>query len=419
MTFFVKSAISMAVLYCFYHFTLRNQKILLFNRFYLMFSLVYSFLIPFIDIPLDPRLPLNSTFNAITTGTVNLILRESATGIRSSHLNFQIILLLLFITISAFLLIRFVSNIFSIIRKIQRNKKVKYNKVSLVLVEEMIIPHSFFRYIFLNRSDFENGKIEKELLMHEETHCRQYHSVDVILIQLLTIVFWFNPLIWLYKRSMLLNHEFYADDKALEGKDVADYHQILFRIITHDSSGILVSSFKNSFIKNRIDMMKKSYPINKAVLRKLTALSLTIILAIFLSCRKETHLTVTNLNFENEWWSPIIKKHGMTPHGFNNFEKVFEMGTSNSITNGIVTLENAVFLLKPTGDKYSIIISAKACHDLDNNTIEAEEGTIKTYSLNAKEIVPLSELTFDHLKYQVDNGRAVANNVKGKVNISH
>lgn len=376
-----------------------------------MFSLIYSLLVPIINIPFDTGLQLNTSFNSIATGTENFIQQEGIIELGSPQVTFPKVVLLIFISISTLLLIRFALNIFSIILKIQKNEKVIYHKVSLVLIKETIIPHSFLRYIFLNKSDFENGRIEKELLIHEETHCMQYHSVDVIFIQILNIIFWFNPLIWLYKRSILLNHEYYADYRALGDKDFTDYQQTLFRILAYSNSGILVSSFKNSLIKNRIDMMKKSYPINKAVLRKISALTLALFLAILLSCSKETPLT-NSLNYDNEWWSPILKKHGLAPYGFNNFEKVFEMGTVNSITNRIVTLENAVFLLKPEGDNYSIIRSAKAYHDLDKNTIEAEEGTFITYSLKVKEINPVNEIGFSHLKYEVDNKKAIASNIE-------
>jgi hypothetical protein len=244
----------------------------------------------------------------------------------------------------------------------------------------------------------------------------QYHSVDIIVIQLLNIFFWFNPLIWLFKKSILLNHEYYADDKALKDKELTNYQNILLRILLHSNSNILVSGFKNSFIKNRLDMMTKNYPMNNAILRKLSAISLITILAITLSCSKETPKTGNTLNFENEWWSPILEKHDLTPSGFNNFEKVFEMGTTNSITNRIVTLENALFLLKPEGDEYTIIRSPKAFHDLDKNIIEAEEGTMESYSLKSKDANPLRTFSFAYLKYQVDNRKVLAEYLEIKVN---
>ncbi len=416
MVYFIESTFCMGLLYGFYHFFLRNQKILLFNRSYLIFSLILSIIIPLIDIPIDSKLPFNNVINSITTRSVNFIQGESIPVSSSSQITFQNILIAIYISISTFLLIRFLINICRLTQKIVKNKKVNCHKISLVLVEEKVIPHSFLRYVFIHKSDFEKGRIEKELLIHEEAHCMQYHSIDVILIQLLTIIFWFNPLIWLFKYSILLNHEYLADNKALSGEDLNNYQHILLKILLHNNSNILVSGFKNSFIKSRLDMMTKNFPNNNAILRKLSAISLIIILAITFSCSKETPNIGSLFNFENDWWSPILKKLNLTPSGFNNFEKVFEMGTTNSITNRIVTLENALFLLKPDGDGYTIIKSPKAFHDLDKNIIEAEEGTIESYSLKSRDDNPVIKFSFSHLKYQVDDQKVVAKNINVTVN---
>ena len=149
------------------------------------------------------------------------------------------------------------------------------------------MPYSFFRFIFVNQSDFENGKIEKELLMHEEAHCLQYHSVDIIIIELLNVFLWFNPVIWLFRKSILLNHEYYADNKVLTYKDPIDYQQLLLNILLRNNSNYLVSNFKYSLIKSRINMMTKSNPLHNSILRKFSAISLFLIMAITLTFSQE------------------------------------------------------------------------------------------------------------------------------------
>jgi hypothetical protein len=276
-------------------------------------------------------------------------------------------------------LIRFALNIFRISRKILKSKKVDYSKTSLVFVEERTLPYSFFRYIFVNQADYENGKIEKELLMHEEAHCLQYHSIDIIIIELLNVFLWFNPTIWLFKNSILLNHEYYADYKVLTDRDPIDYQQLLVNIILQNNSNYLVSNFKYSFIKNRINMMSKSNPLHNSILRKFSAISLFLIMAITLTFSQEIKKLDKGMNFENEWWYPILQKHNKLPSGFNNFEKVFEMGSKNSISNRIVTLENAFVLLK-LDNGYAILESPLLIHDLNKNEIRTTEKiTLKIY----------------------------------------
>lgn len=384
--FFIKSTACLIVLYGFYHIFLRQQKILLFNRFYLTFSLVFSIIIPQIVIPIKYNFPINNTLGRFTL-TTGRLLKGEATLENSPHIfTIQNILTALLIIISLALLIRFVLNIFRIFRKILRSKKIEYSKSSLVFVEERTLPYSFFRYIFVNQSDYENDRIEQELLMHEEAHCLQYHSIDIIIIELLNIFLWFNPAIWLFRKSILLNHEYYADDKVLTYRDSIDYQQLLLNIILRNNSNYLVSNFKYSLIKSRIKMMTKSNPMHNSILRKFSAISLFLILAITLTFSQEIKKIDTGMNFENEWWIPIIKKHNIFPGAFNNFDNVFEMGTKNSIDGRIVTLENAVFVIRSDSDAYTIIKTPLAVHDLDKNIIKGnKEVTIDVYKYNLED----------------------------------
>jgi hypothetical protein len=104
----------------------------------------------------------------------------------------------------------------------------------------------------------------------------------------------------------------------------------------------------------------------------------------FIGCYRYEYIDkMLGMNFENEWWTPILKKHNFIPSGFNNFEKVFEMGTTNSMKDRIVTLKNAFILVKIDVNEYRIIKSPLSYHDLDKNIIEAEEGTIETFNFNS------------------------------------
>jgi beta-lactamase regulating signal transducer with metallopeptidase domain len=348
--------------------------------------LVFSIIIPQIVIPIKYNFPINNTLGRFTL-TTGRLLKGEATLENSPHIfTIQNILTALLIIISLALLIRFVLNIFRIFRKILRSKKIEYSKSSLVFVEERTLPYSFFRYIFVNQSDYENDRIEQELLMHEEAHCLQYHSIDIIIIELLNIFLWFNPAIWLFRKSILLNHEYYADDKVLTYRDSIDYQQLLLNIILRNNSNYLVSNFKYSLIKSRIKMMTKSNPMHNSILRKFSAISLFLILAITLTFSQEIKKIDTGMNFENEWWIPIIKKHNIFPGAFNNFDNVFEMGTKNSIDGRIVTLENAVFVIRSDSDAYTIIKTPLAVHDLDKNIIKGnKEVTIDVYKYNLED----------------------------------
>lgn len=374
-------------------------------------------IIPQIVVPIKSNFPINNTLERFTFTTGQLIQRDAIIENSTSIFTLQNILTALFIIISSILLIRFALNIFRISRKILKSKKVDYSKTSLVFVEERTLPYSFFRYIFVNQADYENGKIEKELLMHEEAHCLQYHSIDIIIIELLNVFLWFNPAIWLFRKSILLNHEYYADNKVLTDRDPIDYQQLLLNILLRNNSNYLASNFKYSFIKSRINMMTKSNPLHNSILRKFSAISLFLIMAITLTFSQEIKKIDPGMNFENEWWTPILKKHNIIPSGFNNFENVFEMGTTNSINNRIVTLENAFFLIRRDSNEYIIIKSPLAYHNLDKKTIEAAEGTFEKYHTKSKDTKPFETFSFKSLNYQTMGSKFRAKGVNATIEV--
>jgi murein DD-endopeptidase MepM/ murein hydrolase activator NlpD len=157
----------------------------------------------------------------------------------------------------------------------------------MVLIRERTLPYSFFRYIFVNQTDYETGKIEKELLLHEEAHSEQFHSIDILIIELMNLFLWFNPVIRKYRKEIMLNHEYSADNTVLNFIDMADYQLILVNVLLRNNSNYLVSNFKFSLIKNRLAMMSKNKPSDNAILRKISAIIIFLAIGIALTFSKE------------------------------------------------------------------------------------------------------------------------------------
>jgi bla regulator protein blaR1 len=285
--FFIKSTVCLFVLYGFYNFFLRNQKVLLFNRFDLAFSLFFSIITSLIVIPVKYDYALNTNIDKFTSTTGYFINGNSEIENTYSLFAFQNILFSFYVVITSILLIRFALNIFRLLNKIKKNKKVNYQKTSLVLINERSLPYSFFRYVFVNRTDYENGKIEKELLMHEEAHCLQYHSIDIIIIELMNVFLWFNPAIWLIKKAILLNHEFLADSTVLSTVELGDYQNTLLNLVLRNNSTCLASNFNYSLTKKRLIMMNKETTKDWAILRKITIIPLFLILVVTLTFSQE------------------------------------------------------------------------------------------------------------------------------------
>ena len=114
-------------------------------------------------------------------------------------------------------------------------------------------------YIFVNADDYRNGKIDNSILIHETTHAKQKHTLDVIFTELLIAFFWFNPILYLYKSKIKQNHEFIAD-KAATGNnaDIKQYQMLLINSIAQRANIKLASNFNYLITKKRLIMMTKT-----------------------------------------------------------------------------------------------------------------------------------------------------------------
>ncbi len=115
---------------------------------------------------------------------------------------------------------------------------------------------SFFNFIFLGRADLLNEVEKQNVLHHEEVHARQLHSLDILLVNMLGIIFWFNPLIRYYKKSLVQLHEFEADARSVEDRDVDAYCSLLAKAALQTQGFTLANHFTNSFTLTRINMIK-------------------------------------------------------------------------------------------------------------------------------------------------------------------
>lgn len=286
-TFVIKSAICLTILYGFYHFFLRNTKAFYFNRFYLLLSSIYAIVISMITIRVGINLPFSLNNLWFSNLTDPIIQGENLISESIQTLTFPNVLITIYITVSTILLLRFISNIHKIILLIRTNPKVTGSNTQLVLVDKLTLPFSFFGYVFVNRSDYENGRIENEIYLHENIHCVQYHSIDILLIETIKIILWFNPFIWLFDKAIQLNHEYLADNKVLTNYKLTDYQKTLVNLVFRNNSTYLASHLNYSLTKKRLIMMKKKK--SKAeILRILAAIPVLLFLGLLLANAQES-----------------------------------------------------------------------------------------------------------------------------------
>ncbi|WP_051254371.1 M56 family metallopeptidase [Arenibacter latericius] len=183
--------------------------------------------------------------------------------------------------------IKFLLNLKSIISSIRNNPKQRSGKLQHVLVKEQIAPHTFFSYLFFNLKNYRTYKIPQEVFWHEETHARQKHSMDILLLELLQIVFWFHPLIYWAKHLVKLNHEFLADQAVLKkGAAVPAYQNLVLAFSSNAIAPKLANAIHYSSIKKRIVIMKTQTSQRAIWLKSLLLLPLMVLLLYSFSTKE-------------------------------------------------------------------------------------------------------------------------------------
>lgn len=282
MVFLIKSSLSLLLLLGIYNLFLEQEKMSIFNRFYLLGSLIFSMVIPFISIETQIEAVKTVNLNAIE------IFQSSPIIVAEENNYLPILFWSIYGIVTSIFAFRFFRNCYVFFRKINSNPTQEFEGATLILVEEKILPHTFLNYIFINKNDYENRKIEGELFTHELTHVRQKHTLDVLFIEILKTIFWFNPLLIFYKKAIQLNHEFLADEKVVTSyKNVPFYQSLLLEKASWNSNFYLASNLNFLVTKKRLIMMTKTTSQSRALLKKLAVLP---VLAgfIFISCTKSS-----------------------------------------------------------------------------------------------------------------------------------
>lgn len=283
--FILKSSACLAVFMLFYKLLLERESAHTFKRFYLLGALVSAILIPLITfttyIEATPiELPVD-TFEMATAPYVP----EQILAVDTSYL--AIILWCVYLLGVLIFSIRFGKNLYNIVKRIKQNPKFKNRFVFHVLLTELVPPHTFLNYIFFNKEKYEAHEIPKEVFLHEETHAKEKHALDILFVEVLQILFWFNPLLYFVKKDIKLNHEFLADKAVLKnGVALENYQNTLLAFSSHASEPQLANAINYSSIKKRFTLMKTHTSKTAIWVRSLILMPLLAILIYSFSSTK-------------------------------------------------------------------------------------------------------------------------------------
>jgi len=202
---------------------------------------------------------------------------EWFTGIGS----FYIAGILIFLTV-------FMYNIYRVVKFIKlKNGKIKYeNKYQVVPTDGQFPTFSFLSYLFIDDSEDLSEEELKQVMDHEKVHILQKHSIDLILLEIVRIILWVNPMAWIFLRDIRNIHEYLADEKISKQSSEVNYSSLLAKMAIGKLSFPMGHHFNKSIILKRINMMKRP----KRRLKKwklITALPVILLTVLVFGCNED------------------------------------------------------------------------------------------------------------------------------------
>ena len=256
MEYLLKASAVICIFYICFQLLLKRETFFNHNRWFLIIGLVLALVFPLVIIPV--YIPVETTVTTETTFQVSKLAVNNTNNDLTDTFEWSSLLPIIYCIGLSVLFLHFLIQFGSLVWLLLKNPKNKEGIYTYVIVNHKISPFSFFKWIVFNPKDFTKNELEL-ILMHEKVHVNQMHSLDILFSKLACVIFWFNPLIWLYKKEVRQNLEYIADYKTQSiSKDDKAYQHLLLKTSINNTNISLPNNFYNSQIKKRIIMLHKS-----------------------------------------------------------------------------------------------------------------------------------------------------------------
>jgi TonB family protein len=271
------------LLYGCYWLMLRNHTFFHWNRFYLLGSLLIAFALPLIIYPAAaPALPAIYEIKSASF-SVSASYKE-----KESFFTWTNFMLSAYVLGIIAMLMNLARHMVQLKNFLLRGEKIKLDDCTIILINSNLVgSFSFLKWVVINRNDYENHF--DAILRHEMVHTSQLHSVDILLVEILKIVFWFNPVLLLYKKSMQQVHEFLADSQAPNRENYARF--LVAYALNAPVASLTNHFFKPSQIKTRIQMIYKNRTSKWLLSTYIIAIALISVTALFIAGCEQTEST--------------------------------------------------------------------------------------------------------------------------------
>ncbi|MEO7282996.1 M56 family metallopeptidase [Gelidibacter sp.] len=244
----LKSSAIMIIFYVCYVIFLKRETFFVANRWFLIVGLITTVLFPMLVIPIyvEVMAPSLDGFTMIATTSQNI----------SETFDWTLLPPWIYGIGTSFFLGRLITQLISLIVLLKNNDTKKIGHFTFMETNQNTTPFSFFRWIVYNPKQFSPKELEL-ILKHEKVHAKQMHSLDVLLMDLVTALFWFNPVVWFYRKALKQNLEFIADRETQKQTDCeVRYQKLLLKTSVPQENLMLINTFYNSTIGFKISGKK-------------------------------------------------------------------------------------------------------------------------------------------------------------------
>lgn len=258
--FIFKSALTLALLYSLFYFFLKKETFHKFNRVCLIFTLVASLVLPLVHISTSHPSAVNQAVMASTTYVTTLPTIVVTPETKAPLLTWNDVLACIYwiglCVMLLYLALQIVQTYLLIKGGLRHTDKFGN---TVILKDDVKSPFSIFHYIVMSVEDYENQR--QHILTHEQEHIRMCHSYDLLLMEVVKVIQWFNPFVWFLENDLKALHEYQADEAVInQGIDAKQYQQLLVVKAVGNRLQPFANNLRRGSLKKRIIMMyqKKS-----------------------------------------------------------------------------------------------------------------------------------------------------------------
>lgn len=279
--YIIKTIACSAILFLVYKLLLEKARMNRFKRYFLLGAIIFSFIIPLIEFTIQPK---PTSEEIIVVNYDNGGFYDGSTYYKQVNhylLDYDNWLLMIYCIIAGCLLIRCFKNIVQLLRRASSANDSYYKNIKIVFADDAVVPYSFGNRIFVSEKSFCNNEIDDRILCHEAAHITQKHSWDIVFVEIVKAIAWFNPLLYAYKKAIQLNHEFLADEVVLKQyPETTGYMELLVQQTIRSHKFSFSSSFNFLITKKRFSMLTQKTSMI-SVLIKITIVMLVIGICIY------------------------------------------------------------------------------------------------------------------------------------------